>query len=114
MERVQQRAARMIRGLKMTSCEKKVKQLGMFHFGHIRLRMREDKIVFFRYSKGCQIEGQILFSTTPACMTWNNGLKLQRGWFYLNASKNVLRVRPAKPITQKSGGPLSFVQREAR
>ena len=89
----------MIRELKTKPYEERLKELGMFSLEKRRLRV--DLTAHFKYLKGCHTEkGQDLFSITPECRTYNNGLKLKEARFQLNIRKNFLTVRAVRQWNQ--------------
>jgi len=86
----------MMRGLEHLSCEKRLRELGLFTLK--KRRLKGELRNAYKYLKGgCQEDGGKLFSVVPSNRTRGNRHKLKHRKFRLNMRKNFFTLRVTKP-----------------
>jgi len=95
LERVQQEAMNMMRGLEHLSYKERLRELGLFSLK--KRRLRGDIINAYKYLKGgCQEDGARLFSVVPSDRIRGNRHKMKHKKFHLNMRKNIFTLRVKK------------------
>lgn len=76
LDRVQNRAIKMIKGLKHLSSEERLNELGLSRLGKRRLR-RDLMNIYKNLKAGCTEDGTRLFSVMPSNRTRGSGHKVK-------------------------------------
>jgi len=92
LEWVQGRITKIIRMIEQLSCEKRLKELGLFSLQ--KRRLRGDLIATFQYLKGVYKKaGEGHFTRAWSNRTRGNGFKLKEGKFRLDIRKKFVNMR---------------------
>ena len=101
LERVQQRATKMIWGLEHLLYKERLRNLGLFILEFWRTR-RGDLINAYKYLKGrCQVDGSRLFLVVHRDRTRGNGHKTKHTKFHMNMKKNFKGDRALEETSQR-------------
>jgi len=85
----------MVRGLEHLSCEKRLRELGLFSLE--KRRLWGNLLVAFQYLKGAyRKDGKNLFSKVCCDRTRSNGFTLREGRFKLDIREKLFTVRVVK------------------
>jgi len=95
LERVQQRAVRMMRALEHLCYEERLRELGLFSLE--KRSLRGDLINASKYLQGGCQDGARLFPVVPSNRTKGNGHKLKQRKLQLNPRKNFFPLRVTEP-----------------